>query len=74
MRADWIPTPWKPKEVGSYLVTTAKGKVTMDRWDGEGWGLCRPRTEIKRRGQGRYRPHKAWSPLPPAYKEEEDES
>ena len=61
---EWIQIKWKPKEVGTYLVATSKGKIRIDRWDGESWGLCRPRTELKRRNQGRYKPHIAWMPLP----------
>lgn len=31
----WIPARIPPTEVGKYLVTTAKGAIIMDRWDGE---------------------------------------
>lgn len=54
---NWYSTRTPPLEVGSYLVTTATGKVMVDRWDGNDWGQCRPR-------KGRYRPHKAWGHLP----------
>lgn len=70
MRADWISTKFMPKEVGTYLVTTAKGAVLLDRWDGETWGRCTPRCGMKR-GFGRYSMHKAWTPMPsPARKED----
>lgn len=71
MRADWINADiFNPKEVGSYLVTTANGKIRIDRFDGEGWGLCQPRTQIKERDKGRYKPHRAWTFLPKAYEVE----
>lgn len=72
MRADWIEIKYRPKEVGHYLVTTAKDKVVIDRWDGETWGKCTPRSDIKGRSYGKYRQHKAWTPLPPSYKGEDE--
>lgn len=72
----WMPMDIPPVEAGSYLITTCKDKIRIDRWDGSEWGLCRPRYERNNRDKGRYRPHKAWSYLPPAYddKERENES
>ena len=60
----WITCDINPLTIGAYLVTTANGAVRIDRWDGESWGLCRPRVEIKARNKGRYKPHRAWMPLP----------
>ena len=70
-RYTWIQAHFQPKEPGSYLVTTAHRKIRIDRWDGEQWGLCRPRSEIKQRDKGRYKPHLAWMPLPTPAREEE---
>ncbi len=57
----WMPyNEYKPNIVGSYLVITCKGRLRIDRWDGEAWGLCRPRNQIKSRDKGRYKPHRAW--------------
>lgn len=64
---DWIQIEWKPRKVGAYLVTTAKGSVIIDRWDGNTWGLCFPRAKTK----SYYKMHKAWMPLPKPYKEDE---
>lgn len=58
-----------PVEVGQYLVTTARGKVMIDRWDGEFWGMCNPQNK-----RGAYKCHKAWTYLPiPAEVERVDE-
>lgn len=65
MRADWIETKFLPKEVGTYLVCTCNDKIIIDRWDGDCWGKCRPTAK----GKGHYRLHRAWTTLPPAYKE-----
>lgn len=67
MRADWIPITHPPREVGAYLVTTARGKVKIDRWDGEMWSMCNPANR-----RGRYKPHRAWSYLPPPSEEVEE--
>ena len=65
MRADWIPITHPPREVGAYLVTTARDKVKIDRWDGEMWSMCNPANR-----RGRYRLHRAWTYLPqPSTKE-----
>ena len=72
MRADWTPVRFHPKEPGAYLVTTAHGKVMIDRWNGEWWGRCVPRQSVSDRGFGRFPLHKAWTPLPPGYKEIEE--
>lgn len=70
MRADWIRADkYSPKEAGSYLVTTHKGNVMIDRFDGEGWARCQPRIDIKGRDKGRYKMHKAWTFLPLPYNE-----
>lgn len=66
MRADWIEIRFKPKEAKCYLVTTCNGSIIIDRWDGESWGKCTPTVK----GKGQYRLHKAWTPLPPAYRGE----
>lgn len=71
IRSVWVPASMPPVEVGSYLVATANGKLRMDRWDGEQWGLCRPRNELKTIDKGRYKPHKAWCSIPP-YRESEN--
>lgn len=66
MRADWIPCEkYKPNEPGAYLVTTAKGAVMIDRYDGESWARCVPRQGINGSSKGRYEPHKGWTFLPP---------
>ena len=65
MRADWIPIGMNPREPGVYLVTTHKGVVIFDRFDGEGWGRCQPRAN----GKGRYKNHIAWTLLPRPAKE-----
>lgn len=58
----WMPCEeYKPNEIGTYLVVTNNGHLRIDRWDGEMWGLCRPRNQIPNRDKGRYKPHKAWS-------------
>lgn len=59
----WIPVRIPPTEVGSYLVTTAKGAIIMDRWDGEHWARCVPRYGIKKRF-GSYEQHRGWTYLP----------
>lgn len=69
----WIPIDIPPVEAGSYLVTTCKGKVRFDRYDGDQWGLCKPRNEIKNIDKGRYKMHKAWSFVPPAAQYEDKE-
>ena len=69
MRADWIPITHPPREAGTYLVTTAKGAVILDRWDGETWGRCTPRLSLKHR-HGRYPMHRAWTYLPQPSTEE----
>ena len=68
MRADWIPISMKPKEAGTYLVTTANGAVILDRWDGEAWGRCTPRISLKT-SKGRYPMHRAWTFMPKGYEE-----
>lgn len=65
---NWYSTDTPPLEAGIYLVTTANNKVRIDRYDGEHWGLCKPRHEIRKRHQGRYRLHRAWGHLPRPYK------
>lgn len=70
MRADWIETKYKPKEVGTYLVTTATGKIMLDRWDGETWGRCNLRNKINGTHPG-YRDHLAWSLCPKPYEVKE---
>lgn len=66
----WMPCEYKqPEEAGTYLVSTAGQKIRIDRWDGEAWGLCRPRNQIKHRDKGRYKPHRAWCYLPKPYEE-----
>lgn len=58
----WIPcAKIQPNRIGSYLVTTARNKVMIDRWDGEMWGMCNPANR-----RGRYKDHYAWTYLPPA--------
>lgn len=59
----WTPCDrLQPRQDGTYLVTTAKGKVRFDRFvDGE-WGLCNPQL------RGGYRPHAAWAAVPEPYK------
>ena len=65
MRADWIPCDrFLPDRDGTYLVTTVNGKVRMDRFVDGKWGLCSSRVKG---GQGRYRPHLAWSFVPKPY-------
>lgn len=66
MRDDgWIPCDTLlPDRNGTYLVTTAKGKIRMDRFIDGAWGLCLPRPK---NGKGRYKPHKAWAYLPRPY-------
>ena len=65
---NWLPCDmFTPVEAGTYLVTTVGGYIRLDRWDGEYWGLCKPRHEIPRRNQGRYKPHKAFAYLPRPY-------
>ena len=64
MRADWIECDkFLPDKDGVYLVTTANGKVRIDRFVDGAWGLCMPRHNDK----GRYRPHLAWSYMPKPY-------
>lgn len=63
MRTDWIESKWKPKEAGVYLVISCKGKVMLDRWDGETWGRCNLRNNIKGTHPG-YRDHLAWTTVP----------
>lgn len=66
MRADWINAKrFKPKEAGTYLVTTAKRSITLDHWDGERWGKCTPHSFSKHPRKGVYKPHIAWTFLPP---------
>ncbi len=59
----WIPcdkiNPLKP---GAYLVTTAHGKIRIDRWDGEMWAMCNPANK-----RGRYKLHRAFTYLPKPY-------
>lgn len=58
----WIPCDkFLPERNGTYLVTTANGKIRMDRFVDGAWGLClaRPKND-----KGRYRPHLAWMFLP----------
>lgn len=69
----WIPIDIPPVEVGSYLVTTCKGKIRLDRYDGDQWGLCKPRAEVTQMDKGRYRPHKAWAMMPDAFEPERKE-
>ena len=54
-----------PDRDGVYLVTTANGKIRLDRWIDGAWGLCLARPK----GKGRYRPHKAWTFLPRPYED-----
>lgn len=61
----WIPCDkFLPERNGTYLVTTANGKIRMDRFVDGAWGLClaRPKSD-----KGRYRPHLAWMYLPKPY-------
>lgn len=61
MRADWIECDkFLPDKDGVYLVTTANGKIRLDRFVGGSWGLCQARHTSK----GRYRLHLAWMFLP----------
>lgn len=65
----WIPCDrFLPDRDGTYLVTTANGKIRLDRFVDGAWGLCLPRPK---NNKGRYRPHKAWAYLPKAYGESE---
>ena len=67
MTNQWIPCDkFLPERDGTYLVTTANGKIRLDRWVCGAWGLCLPRP---RNSKGRYRPHIAWQHLPKPYKE-----
>ena len=67
MKDTWIPCDkFLPEQEGIYLVTTANGKVRIDRFFGGAWGLCLARPS---NNKGRYRPHKAWCYLPKPYKE-----
>lgn len=63
VQINWIPTSIPPVKVGTYLVTTANGKIILDRWDGEWWGRCSTRLGTNR-GFGRYKMHRAWTELP----------
>ena len=57
----WIPCNKSlPLKDGVYLVTTANGKIRLDRFVDGAWGLCQPRHTTK----GRYRLHRAWMYLP----------
>ena len=68
----WIPCDKSlPKKDGVYLVTTANGKIRMDRFVGGAWGLCLARPK---NGKGRYRPHVAWMYLPRPAKIDKGES
>lgn len=61
----WLPCEeYKPNIIGTYLVVTNKGAIRIDRWDGEMFGLCRPRHQIKNRDKGKYKPHRAWAYMP----------
>ena len=67
MRCEWVPCDkFLPDKEGVYLVTTANGKIRLDRFFGGAWGLCLARPS---NDKGRYRPHKAWMFLPKPYKE-----
>lgn len=58
----WIPCDkFLPERNGTYLVTTANGKIRMDRFVDGAWGLCLARPK---NSKGRYRPHLAWMFLP----------
>lgn len=66
MRAEWIPCDkFQPDKDGTYLVTTANGAITFDRFIDGAWGKCLPSVK----GKGRYKLHKAWMYLPKPYKE-----
>lgn len=66
----WLPCDrFEPTRPGTYLVTTANGYIRIDRWDGEEWGLCRVRHEVRHRNKGRYRLHRAFAEMPKAYGE-----
>ena len=68
MKDAWIPCDkFLPEKEGVYLVTTANGKIRLDRFVGGSWGLCQARHTAK----GRYRLHKAWCYLPNPYKDQE---
>lgn len=59
----WIPCDkFLPERDGQYLVTTAIGKIVIDRWQDGAWARCTPTVK----GKGRYRPHVAWQFLPQA--------
>lgn len=65
MKDNWIPCDrFMPDRDGVYLVTTANGKIRMDRFVDGAWGLCLARPNGNK---GRYRPHKAWMYLPKPY-------
>lgn len=62
MKDQWIPCDkFLPDRDGTYLITTANGKIRLDRWCNGAWGLCLARPS---NDKGRYRPHKAWQYLP----------
>ena len=66
MKEQWIPCDmFLPDKEGTYLVTTANGKIRLDRFVDGVWGLCQARHTQK----GRYRLHKAWTYLPKPYTE-----
>ena len=50
-----------PDREGTYLVTTANGKIRLDRFVDGAWGLCLARPS---NDKGRYKPHLAWMFLP----------
>lgn len=63
----WIPCDkFQPDRDGTYLVTTANGKIRFDKFVDGVWCLCIPRA----RTGGRYRPHRAWMYLPRPYEVE----
>ena len=60
----WIPCDkQEPPKDGTYMVTTANGKIRFDRYVDGTWSLCVPRAKT----HGRYRPHLAWSYMPESY-------
>ena len=65
MENQWIPCDtFLPDKDGVYLVTTARGKMIMDRFIDGAWAKCLPTVK----GKGRYDPHIAWTYLPKPYK------
>lgn len=65
MKSEWVPcAAFLPYKDGVYLVTTANGKIIMDRFIDGSWAKCTPTVK----GKGRYKPHIAWTFLPKPYK------